>query len=193
MCWYSIEIPSTIDVTISENYVSECTFADKQLCNMNTTGFGQHSISISYWRRVFKTKIQQLKLNWFQCDENELEETLTISPSSPPKSKNSKRTLSSAEAFNLSNEYDQTTLAGGPKPLSTSENPRSRCTISWHGRPWKIKPNHLYFPFCSNIFRSIHFQSMSNKIKSNEKCSTSEICAFSLPCRNKCNKRSDDI
>lgn len=31
----------------SADYVSECTLADKQLCNTNTTGFGQHSMSSS--------------------------------------------------------------------------------------------------------------------------------------------------
>lgn len=63
---------------------------------------------------------------------------LTISPSSPPKSKNNDRVPSSAEPFSLSNEYDQITLAGVVKLLSTSENPLSKCTINWHGRLWTM-------------------------------------------------------
>lgn len=63
-----------------------------------------------------------------------LKSVLTISPSSPPKSRNNKRLPSSADAFSLSNEYDQMTLAGDPNPLSTNENPRSKCTSNWHGR-----------------------------------------------------------
>lgn len=55
---------------------------------------------------------------------------LTISPSSLPKSKNKSRVPSSADAFNLSNGCDQITLAGEPKPLSTNEKPRSKCTIN---------------------------------------------------------------
>lgn len=39
------------------DYVSECTFADKQLCKTNTTGFGQHSISSSC--KKHKTKCNE--------------------------------------------------------------------------------------------------------------------------------------
>lgn len=83
------------------------------------------------------------KLNWKLYNEIRLYILiwikLTISPSSPPKSNINKRMPSSADAFNLSNGYDQITLAGGPKPLSSNENPRSKCTINWHGLPWKRK------------------------------------------------------
>lgn len=59
-------------------------------------------------------------------------DTLTISPS--PKSRNSKRFPSSADALSWSNEYDQMIFAGDANPLSIKENPRSKCTINWHGR-----------------------------------------------------------
>lgn len=59
---------------------------------------------------------------------------LTISPSSLPKSRNSKRLPSSADALSLSKEYVQSIFAGDAKPLSTNENPRSKCTSNWHGR-----------------------------------------------------------
>lgn len=59
---------------------------------------------------------------------------LTISPSSDPKSKYSSRFPSSAELFSRSNGYVQTIFAGGPWPASNNENPRSKWTISWHGR-----------------------------------------------------------
>lgn len=42
-----IDFVRSSDVCPIIDYVSECTFADKQLCNTNTTGFGQHSISSS--------------------------------------------------------------------------------------------------------------------------------------------------
>lgn len=127
------------------DYVSECTLADKQLCNTNTTGFGQHSISSSCEtgsrrkKRVNKTKKKKMNCVSFHPNANDCQKKLTISPSSPPKSRYSKRLPSSADALSLSNEYDQIIFAGDAKLLSTNENPRSKCTINWHGRFWKRK------------------------------------------------------